>query len=555
MGHDRYQRFDAEGHGRDVGMSSSDDEASAPEPRAPGRRALTDGMTRAAAPRLDAELLQRASASAGAPLPAAQRRKFEGSLGVDLGAVRVHRGRDSEVAAASVAARAYTLGQDIHFGQGQYDPDSAEGEALLAHEVAHTAQQASAGAAERTPAYQLEVSSPGDAQELEADRAGQAMVAGAPAQVTRGQGLTRRVLRAPPEGGAAAPAPAPAPADDSTTPGWVGKSLAFNVLGKPFKLSFEDGARAELETGKVGYPSNDGFEYKKTYSVNVLGPLGFTASASVKNGIFASLSGFLQSKQFEVAPGKKALGLSAGGAGKLSFEAAGSLSAGAFLGAPFANLALEGYLQLAAEASSSVSLSGGGVVTPDGAVSGTVGMNIDLGATVKASGGVKLSYTALIFSGDIATWELASFDLATATIGIPILIDLSTGQGIEQPVTTKFEFMDFPMPTPSYRPLTEAERERLAEIKPEYRQFFMSDLRNMDGASGASAGLPPEAFEGGPAPPAPSEEAAGGPGVATNTGSAATGAPAPAAPAEPPPCEPLQQSSENPLLDAGMSIP
>ncbi|MCC7000349.1 MAG: DUF4157 domain-containing protein [Deltaproteobacteria bacterium] len=550
MGHDRGQRFEADGYRRDV--SRDDDEAGAPEPRAPGRRALTDGMTRATAPRLDAELLQRASASAGAPLPAAQRRKFEGSLGVDLGSVRVHRGRDSEVAAASVAARAYTLGQDIHFGQGQYDPDSAEGEALLAHEVAHTAQQASDGVAASTPAYQLEVSAPGDAQELEADRAGQAMVAGAPAQVTRGQGLTRRVLRAPPEGGAAAPAPAPA--DDSTTPGWVGKSLAFDVLGKPFKLSFEDGARAELETGKVGYPSNDGFEYKKTYSVNVLGPLGFTASASVKGGIFASLSGFLQSKQFEVSPGKKALSLSAGGAGKLSFEAAGSLSAGAFLGAPFANLALEGYLQLAAEASSSVSLSGGGVVTPDGAVSGSIGMNIDLGATVKASGGVKLSYTALIFSGDIATWELASFDLATATIGIPILIDLATGQGIEQPISTKFEFMDFPMPSPSYRPLTDAERERLAEIKPEYRQYFLSDLRNMDGASGASAGLPPEAFEGGPAPPAATEEAVAGPGIDTSSSAAGPGATTPAA-AEPPACEPLQQSSENPLLDAGMSIP
>lgn len=544
--HGHGQRFDADRRRHD-----SDDEASSPEPRAPGRRALTDGMTRASAPRLDAELLQRASASAGAPLPAAQRRKFERSLGVDLGAVRVHRGHDSEVAAASVAARAYTLGQDIHFGQGQYAPDSPAGEALLAHEVAHTAQQAGSGAAEAAPAYQLEVSAPGDAQEREADGAAQAMVAGAPAQVTRGHGLARRVLRAPPDGGAA-PTPAAAPADDAVTPGWVGKSLAFNVLGKPFKLSFEDGARAELETGKVGYPSNEGFEYKKTYSVNVLGPLGFTASASVKGGIFASLSGFLQSKQFEVAPGKKALSLSAGGAGKLSFEAAGSLSAGAYLGAPFANLALEGYLQLAAEASSSVSLSGGGVVTPDGAVSGSIGMNIDLGATVKASGGVKLSYTALIFSGDIATWELASFDLATATIGIPILIDLATGQGIEQPISTKFEFMDFPMPSPSYRPLTEAERQRLAEIKPEYQQFFLSDLRNMDGASGASAGLPPEAFEGGPAPPAPTEEAAAGPGIDTSASAAGPGA---AAPAEPPACEPLQQSSENPLLDAGMSIP
>ena len=52
--HGHGQRFDADRRRHD-----SDDEASSPEPRAPGRRALTDGMTRAAAPRLDAELLQR----------------------------------------------------------------------------------------------------------------------------------------------------------------------------------------------------------------------------------------------------------------------------------------------------------------------------------------------------------------------------------------------------------------------------------------------------------------------------------------------------------------
>jgi hypothetical protein len=140
-----------------------------------------------------------ASSSAGFALPAPLMRKFESSLGADLSSVRVHTGADSAAAASAVGAKAYTVGQDIHFGPGHYDPSSAAGEHLLAHEVAHTVQQAGGAASARQ--HKLEVSSPGDALEHEADRAADAMVAGESFAVSMGGGILSR-------------ADEPTPADD-----------------------------------------------------------------------------------------------------------------------------------------------------------------------------------------------------------------------------------------------------------------------------------------------------------------------------------------------------
>ncbi len=130
-----------------------------------------------------------AASSSGFALPGALQRKFESSLGVDLSGVRLHTGAASETSAAAVGARAYTIGQDIHFGAGHYAPGSPAGEHLLAHEVAHTVQQRGQAPARQ---HKLEVSAPGDHAELEADRAADAMSAGAPAHVTGAPSSTAR---------------------------------------------------------------------------------------------------------------------------------------------------------------------------------------------------------------------------------------------------------------------------------------------------------------------------------------------------------------------------
>lgn len=130
-----------------------------------------------------------ASSSSGSSLPTHLQRQFEGSLGADLSSVRVHTGAESQAAAHAVGAKAYTVGQDIHFGAGKYQPDDPFGMHLLAHEVAHTVQQAG-GSAHRQ--NKLEVSTPHDAAEHEADRAADAMVRGAPATIGGNAGSLAR---------------------------------------------------------------------------------------------------------------------------------------------------------------------------------------------------------------------------------------------------------------------------------------------------------------------------------------------------------------------------
>jgi hypothetical protein len=142
-----------------------------------------------------------ASSSTGSSLPGPILRKFESSLGADLSGVRVHTGGESQAAAASIGARAYTVGQNIHFAEGQYDPSSAAGQHLIAHEVAHTVQQRG-GATHRQ--NKLEVSSPGDPAEVEADRAADSILRGEPALVANATAsINRKLMRQTPAGGSA----------------------------------------------------------------------------------------------------------------------------------------------------------------------------------------------------------------------------------------------------------------------------------------------------------------------------------------------------------------
>ncbi|MDX1997430.1 MAG: DUF4157 domain-containing protein [Thermoanaerobaculia bacterium] len=83
-------------------------------------------------------------------LSSAQRAYFEPHFG-DLSGVRLHTGPEAHAAAAGLSARAFTVGKDIAFGAGQYQPDSPAGRKLLAHELTHTVQQGAAGVIRRQP--------------------------------------------------------------------------------------------------------------------------------------------------------------------------------------------------------------------------------------------------------------------------------------------------------------------------------------------------------------------------------------------------------------------
>jgi len=80
-------------------------------------------------------------ADAGRPLPAGVQRRMSSAFSTDFSAVRVHDDSAAGKRASSLQARAYTLGTDVTFGSGQFQPGTLVGDALLAHELAHVVQQ------------------------------------------------------------------------------------------------------------------------------------------------------------------------------------------------------------------------------------------------------------------------------------------------------------------------------------------------------------------------------------------------------------------------------
>ena len=105
----------------------------------------------------------------GAPLPADVARSMGEHLQRDLSDVRVHADAEADTLSRSVQARAFTLGSDVYFTAGAYNPRSAEGQHLLAHELTHVVQQSApgAGAVQRSS---MTVGRADDPAEVEAER-------------------------------------------------------------------------------------------------------------------------------------------------------------------------------------------------------------------------------------------------------------------------------------------------------------------------------------------------------------------------------------------------
>lgn len=59
----------------------------------------------------------------------------------DFSHVTIHTDRKAGQMSQELNAKAFTLGEDIYFNQGQYQPHSSEGKRLLAHELTHVVQQ------------------------------------------------------------------------------------------------------------------------------------------------------------------------------------------------------------------------------------------------------------------------------------------------------------------------------------------------------------------------------------------------------------------------------
>jgi hypothetical protein len=112
----------------------------------------------------DVEAAIVAARGGGTRLDADVASELEAGLGVPMDDVRVHTDQHAAALTRAVAARAFTVGSDIFFSPGEYQPRTPAGTELIAHEAAHVVQQR--GAPLSGP---LEVSQPGDAMEREAE--------------------------------------------------------------------------------------------------------------------------------------------------------------------------------------------------------------------------------------------------------------------------------------------------------------------------------------------------------------------------------------------------
>jgi len=113
--------------------------------------------------------------SAGQPLSPTLSASLGQSFGRSVEDVRIHSNAQSAHVAQSLEAHAFTIGRDIYFNAGKFQPETKEGYVLLAHELAHTIQN---GGHERESLKDptLIVDSPDSSLERNAQEAGQQAV-------------------------------------------------------------------------------------------------------------------------------------------------------------------------------------------------------------------------------------------------------------------------------------------------------------------------------------------------------------------------------------------
>jgi hypothetical protein len=147
--------------------------------------------------------------SPGHPLDTAQRAFMESRFGHDFGRVRLHTDQRAAASARAISAAAYTAGRDVVLPGGVADSR------VLAHELAHIAQQGESGPS----AFPTSISAPDDEREREADCAAQAVAAGRSFRASMPAGtMVHRV---------------PAPGPPATLAGLTATRETFNDSGAP----------------------------------------------------------------------------------------------------------------------------------------------------------------------------------------------------------------------------------------------------------------------------------------------------------------------------------
>ncbi|GAA4587406.1 DUF4157 domain-containing protein [Planotetraspora phitsanulokensis] len=124
-----------------------------------------------------------AISSAGQALDDEVRADMEGRFGADFSDVRIHTGEQARHSATSVNAQAYTVGPDVVFQD--YDPSSAAGRHMLAHELTHVIQQRNGPVDGTEAGGGVRVSDPSDRFEREAAATADQVMSAPPPAVQR----------------------------------------------------------------------------------------------------------------------------------------------------------------------------------------------------------------------------------------------------------------------------------------------------------------------------------------------------------------------------------
>jgi len=118
-------------------------------------RAQEQQMQQGAAPVAQAKLAEPGSPAAlvatlgaGERLDPGTASRMEGAFGQSFADVRIHTDATAARLANEHDAHAFTIGSHVAFGANTYRPGAPEGDALVAHELAHVVQQQGAGPAE-----------------------------------------------------------------------------------------------------------------------------------------------------------------------------------------------------------------------------------------------------------------------------------------------------------------------------------------------------------------------------------------------------------------------
>ena len=105
-----------------------------------------DGGARAA----DDPATVQAQLGSGTPLESSVRGRMEQAFGQSFAHVRTHTDSTARRLSTEQNARAFTVGEHVAFGAGEYRPGSMIGDALVAHELAHVVQQNGAAGTTQT---------------------------------------------------------------------------------------------------------------------------------------------------------------------------------------------------------------------------------------------------------------------------------------------------------------------------------------------------------------------------------------------------------------------